>query len=152
MNVVIFNDSDEPFDLMKLHLGKVSNMICVIQPKIPDLQTKGPSFFRAAFCLHYDAHVPSSGALESTIQRNEKIIRSLTFGPELPSNFLFDSLCIGRFVLTKLYNGMVNGLIFHQAAASFFSIPLLVHINKAVKELCPDLFVKVSSMLTKGTT
>jgi len=149
LNIIIFNDSDETFDPSNLFLGKISNLVCVVQPKRSDQQIKGPPMFRVGFFLQYDVPFETDSQQGPVIFENEKTIRSIHFGPEIPHNFVFDIISIGKFVLTKIYNGMMASLKYHSTAKCFFTEPLLQYINQAVRQLLPEWHAKVAKSQRK---
>eukprot|EP01127_Copromyxa_protea_P014275 TRINITY_DN3943_c0_g1_i1.p1 TRINITY_DN3943_c0_g1~~TRINITY_DN3943_c0_g1_i1.p1 ORF type:complete len:995 (-),score=192.45 TRINITY_DN3943_c0_g1_i1:126-3083(-) len=143
LTAIIFNDSEEPFDPTKLHLGEMTNFVCVVQPLSVAVGKRTKTCYRIGFYFCYTVRSRAdfgSTKLQKEQEKTKQSIQNIQIGPVVPENYLFDDFSIREFILCRLHNGMLAGMETHPAVRHVTSTPMACALEELAKLYAPHYY------------
>jgi len=139
--LIIFHDSETPFDPSNLFLGQVTNFVCVVSPY---KQKQSSSQWTVAFFVHFETKLQKasqSDLTEQTQQQEDLILTKLCdFQPKIPSAHIFEIEELLGFIVTKCYNSKMNFMKFHPTVKRMFELPVGNSLRDICKNFASDWF------------
>lgn len=149
MFIMIYNDSDEPFDPTELYLGQISTVVCVIQPYKQASQPEEVPLYRLNFYFCFETRrVVDIVDLPRLLRQ----IENFNSHPHLPKDYAFPPQTVFDVIIAKFANAFPQILLLHPSFGSQFYTPIAFFLEKLVKEVHPSYHAKSVKRLHKEST